>query len=84
MESLAGDPLHFLDAVCAGIHRFLAVGAFAAEFVSKVDAAGQLAHHNQVGSFQNLRLQGGSFLQAVKNNGGTDVGIEAQCLADAE
>ena len=76
----AGDPLDLLDGVRADV-----VGAaVGAALVAEVDAAGQLAHDEQVGALDALAPQRARVVERGQRADGTQVRVQAQALAQAE
>ena len=80
LEAGTGDPLDLADRVLAGVVGRVAVAAAVAE----VDAAGQLAHDQQVGAGDPLLAQRAGVDQRRAGTHRPQVGVEAHALAQAE
>jgi hypothetical protein len=76
----ASDPLHLGTAVAAEIGG--RVGR--ARLVAEVDAARELAHHQQVGAFDDLSPQRAGVVERRQRAHGPQVRVQAQALAQAE
>ena len=76
----ARDPLDLGRVVEALIAR----GGLAARLLAEVDAAGQLAHHEQVGALDDLALERAGVVERLQRPDGPQVGVEAEPLAQAE
>ena len=80
LERDARHALHFLGAIGAF------VGCVRIAFLpfAEIDAAGQLAHDQQIDARRTVGLQRGEILQPVEQRDGPQIGIGAQRLAQAQ
>src|SRR4051794_28237480 len=74
------DPLDLLRAVETRVER----AAVMATLVAEVDAAGQLAHDEQVGSIDALAAQRARVVEGRQRTDGAQVGEQAETLAQPE
>ena len=92
LEGLARNALDLVLAVLHGVVGALAAAAVGARALlvvealaaPKVQAAGKLANNHEVNALDDLRTQRRGPCQGVVDLHGTQVGVEAQALADAQ
>ncbi len=79
-EGHAGDPLDLGACVDAGVRG----GVWGPRLLPEVDTAGQLAHHQQVGPFDQLPLERTRVIQRLQRLDRAQVGEQPQALAQPE